>query len=555
LLRAGLKVPGAHFPIPVAAVSAFRQQEKFMIDSTRAHAKLVAAFDQSDWPRVQHRAAQLLPLAPDDAGVYFMAGVACLQTGQVPAALDALLKATQLEPRRADYLAHYAKALALVRRLREARFAADRSMALSSDDPLTLEMLGSVYMQANAIVQSASAFRGAVALRPEHAPLRFNLAYALIALGDTAGAEHELEACIRLEPRQWPAHLSLAKLQRQTATSQHFERLRSLLERHGNDTVARIFLNMALAKEHEDLADYPTAFEHYARGKSAARSLRPPSADRDKAMFEALMRAFPVAPFAAEEGGVADAPIFIIGMPRTGTTLLDRMISSHPDVYSAGELQNFATLLQQASNSRAPLLSVADIAAHTSHIDWPRLGTAYVDSTRPATADKPRFIDKMPHNFLYAGFIARALPNARIICLRRDPLDTCLGNFRHLFDPESGFYDYSLDLLDIGRYYIQFDRLMAHWREVLPGRILEIPYESLVESPEASTRQLLAFCGLPWNDACLRSESNTAPVNTPSAWQVRAPIYKTAVGQWRRYAPQLLDLREVLAGAGIPLQD
>jgi Flp pilus assembly protein TadD len=526
-----------------------------MIDPTRAHAKLVAAFNQSDWPRVQHRAAQLLLLAPDDAGVHFMAGVACLQMGQMPGAVDALLKATQLEPRRADYFAHHAKALALVRRLREARLAADRAMALSSDDPRTLDMLGSVYLQANAIVQSASAFRRAVALKPEHAPLHFNLAYVLTALGDTAGAEQELEACIRLEPRHWPSHLSLAKLQRQTATSQHFERLRSLLAQHDNDTVARIFLNMALAKEYEDLADYPRAFEHYVRGKAAARSLRPPSAERDKVMFEALMRAFPVAQAEPAEGGAVDAPIFIIGMPRTGTTLLDRVISSHPDVYSAGELQNFATLLQQASNSRVPLLSAPDIAVHTSHIDWQRLGTAYIESTRPATADKPRFIDKMPHNFLYAGFIARALPNARIVCLRRDPLDTCLGNFRHLFDPESGYYDYSLDLLDIGRYYIQFDRLMAHWHEVLPGRILEIPYESLVESPETSARQLLAFCDLPWNDACLRSESNTAPVNTPSAWQVRAPIYKTAVGQWRHYAPQLQALRALLGGAGVPLQN
>jgi tetratricopeptide (TPR) repeat protein len=525
-----------------------------MSDPTRARARLVAAFRQGNWSMVQDRAAQVLLAVPDDAHVHFMAGVADLQTGQVAGALAALREACRLAPGQADYIAHHAQALARARRLREACVAADQAMPLAHDDPLILDMLGQVYLQANAIGPSATAFRRAAALRPGHAPFRFNLGYALAALGDVAGAQHELEACIGLEPGHWAAHLSLAKLQRQTIETWHGVRLRRLLERHGRDTGAQIFLNIALGKEYEDLGDHPMAFEHYARGKAAARSTRPPSADRDRAMFEALLRAFPAAQGAAGSG-TADAPIFIVGMPRTGTTLLDRIVASHPDVYSAGELQNFATLLQRASNSRAALLSMPDIAAHTRQVDWPQLGAAYIESTRPATAGKPRFTDDMPHNFLYAGFIARALPNARILCLRRDPLDTCLGNFRHLFKLESGFYDYSLDLLDTGRYYIQFDRLIAHWRDVLPGRILEVSYESLVETPETSVRQVLAFCGLSWDEACLRSESNTTPVNTPNAWQVRAPIYKTAVGRWRHYAPQLGALRELLAGAGIPLQD
>jgi hypothetical protein len=223
------------------------------------------------------------------------------------------------------------------------------------------------------------------------------------------------------------------------------------------------------------------------------------------------------------------------------------MLSNHPMVAAAGELQHFPTLLQQASGSPIALLSQPDIAAHLDGIDWTRLGKDYIDSARPVGTTQPRFTDDMPHNFLYAGFIARALPHARIVCLRRDPLDTCLGNYRHLFQLESGFYDYSLDLLDTGRYFIQFDRLMSHWREVLPGHILEVSYESLVSSPETVMRQVLPFCGLPWDDACLHSESNTSPVNTPNAWQVRAPIYTAAVGRWRRYAPQLQALQQLLA--------
>ncbi len=522
-----------------------------MIDSTRAYAKLVAAFHQNDWPRVQQRASQLLAVAPDDARVHHMAGVACMQSRQMPQALEHLLKTTHLEPRRADYVAQYAKALALTRRLREARLVADRAMTLAPADAPTLDTLGMVYRQANAHLQSTTAFRRAAALAPEHALTRLHLAYALNSIGDVAGAEQELEACIRLEPRHWYAHLLLAQLQKQTAEHNHLARLRELAERHADDPGAQLLLNIALGKECDDLADYPAAFAHYTRGKAAGRRMRPYTFARDEAIFDALIRAFPANGAETAAGDPTREPIFIIGMPRTGTTLLDRVLSSHPDVHSAGELQNFPTALQRASGCPTALLGEADIAARTRHIDWRQLGAAYLASTRPATGGTPRFIDKLPHNFLYAGFIARALPNAKIVCLRRDPLDTCVGNFRHLFEQESGFYDYSFDLADIGRYYIQFDRLIAHWRKLLPGRILELSYESLVTDPEATTRELLAFCELPWNEACLRSEDNAAPVNTPNAWQVRAPIYRSAVGRWKRFQPELRDLRWLLAGAGI----
>lgn len=525
-----------------------------MIDSTRAYAKLVAAFDQHDWPRVQQRAAQLLSAAPDDARVHFMAGVACMEARQVqrmPKALEHLLKATHLEPRRADYVAQYARALALTRRFREARLVADRAMTLSPDDAQVLDTLGMVYRQANALMQSANAFRRAVALAPGHAIAHLNLAYSLNALGDAEGAEHELEACIRIEPRHWYAHLLLAQLQRQTGEHNHIARMRELLQAHGEDPGAQLLLNIALGKECDDLADYPAAFGHYTRGNAAGRRMRPYASARDEAMFDALIRAFPAVDTEAPAGDPTHEPIFVIGMPRTGTTLLDRILSSHPDVRSAGELQNFPAQMQRASGCATALLGEADLAARTRHIDWQQLGAAYLASTRPVSGGTPRFIDKMPHNFLYAGFIARALPNAKIVCLRRDPLDTCVGNFRHLFENESGFYDYSFNLDDIGRYYLQFGRLMAHWRKVLPGRILELPYESLVENTEAAARDVLAFCELPWDDACLRSETNTAPVNTPNAWQVRTPIYQRAIGHWRHYEPQLRDLRWLLASAGV----
>jgi hypothetical protein len=184
-------------------------------------------------------------------------------------------------------------------------------------------------------------------------------------------------------------------------------------------------------------------------------------------------------------------------------------------------------------------------------LDWKKLGNEYVASTRPATGHTPRFVDKLPHNFLFIGFIARALPNAKIVCLRRNPMDTCLANFRQLFEAEDAHFGYSFDLLDTGRYYLMFDRLMRHWKTVFPGRILELEYESVVASQMATTARLLEFCELPWHDACVHFERNPYPVATLSASQVRMPMNDRSIGRWRRYAPHLTTLMELLTAGGV----
>jgi hypothetical protein len=244
-------------------------------------------------------------------------------------------------------------------------------------------------------------------------------------------------------------------------------------------------------------------------------------------------------------------PIFVIGMPRSGTTLVERILSSHPQVQSAGELRNFMVALHQATAATPAFLLEPSFPERLRDLDWESLGRAYLDSTRPLTGHTPHFVDKLPHNFLYAGFIARALPEAKIVCLRRDPVDTCLSNFKQLFELNSPYYDYSFDLLDTGRYYLQFDRLMAHWARVLPGRILELQYEELVDDQAAQTRRLLDFCGLPWDEACLRFEENAAPVATASAVQVRSPMNRDSIGRWRRYESQVSGLLDILRAGGV----
>ena len=521
-----------------------------MMDPAQLYAQATVAFSQREWRKALDMATQLLPLAPNGAELHHLAGMSALELQQMPQALQYLQRAMLLYPLRADYATQFAKALSMVNLSADAVTVAERALTLLPLDAQTLDTLGVIYTRANAHQRATSLYDRAVALAPSQPNYRYNFAKSLVFLGDLDAAERELEACLGLAPWHWSAHLTLSQLRKQNATSNHLDRLHALLPKTIENHDAQMNLHLALAKEYEDLADYPKAFEHLVSGKTAAMVKPDDSSQRDEVLFEAITRTSP-RPQSASAGFATEEPIFVIGMPRSGTTLVERIISSHPDVHSAGELQNFALALKHASGSRTPHLLDVDTITRAQEVDWRQLGESYLASTRPDTGRKPRFVDKLPHNFLYVGAIANALPNAKIICLRRDPMDTCLSNFRQLFALSSPYHAYSFDLLNTGRYYILFDRLMAHWKQTFPGRILEVDYETLVDTQEASSHQLLEFCGLPWNDACLKFESNQAPATTASAAQVREPIYRNAVKRWKQYEAQLNDLRELLHKAGI----
>lgn len=509
------------------------------------------AYSQRDWPRTYRLATEMLVHAPDMADAHYAAGVASLETRQMPASMHHLERAARLVPERAGFGLQFAKALQLANRLPQATIEADRVAALSPSDPAILDALGGIYANLSIPNSAYDAYRQAVALAPENLGYRYNLATALIALGRADDAEREIEFCLSAEPGFWRAHLTLAHLRKQTQDHHHLPRLEHLLANDAFEPFAQMCLHMALAKEQEDLRNFPAAFDHLAKGKQIARKNMDYAFEQDRTVFSALERAFPHAAATSVPGDPSNEPIFVFGMPRSGTTLVERILSSHPDVTMAGELTNFGMALRRAWGHRPPIWNDPDIAEHTAELPWHEVGANYIASTRPVTGQTPRFIDKFPFNFLHAGFIAHALPNAKMICLRRHPMDTCLGNYRQLFAEKLPYYNYSFNLLDIGRYYILFDRLMAHWQRVIPGRILEVNYETLVDEQEATTRRIIEFCDLPWNDACLDFQDNPTPVATASALQVRQPIYRTALGYWKNYEPQLAELRQLLVDAGI----
>jgi len=521
-----------------------------MTDAPQRYDQTLAAFNRREWPQVLQLGAPLLRLASENAGLHYVMGVASLELTQWQQAARHLGYAAKLEPHNSLFASQFAKVLSACHLTAEAVAEADRALALAPSDAMQLDTLGVIYTLANAHDKACEAFERATALAPASAHHRYNLASSLIAVGRLADAERELETCLALDARAWRAHFTLAQARRQTPDNNHIERLRSLLPHTGEDSYAQMNLHLALAKEYEDVGQYSHALDHLSQGKSAGGKGRGYRRARDQAMFDALVRAFPE-PHEGKAGYDSREPIFIIGMPRSGTTLVERIVSSHPDVQSAGELQNFGLVLKRLSGSRTPMLLDEDTIARALHVDPWQLGQQYVASTRPGTGSRPHFIDKLPHNFLYAGFIARALPRARIICLRRDPMDTCLSNFRQLFSLTAPYYDYSFDLEDTGHYYVAFERLMAHWQRVLPGRILEVDYEALVDDQEDQSRRIIAFCGLPWNEACLDFHQNRTPVSTASAVQVREPINRRSLQRWKRYGAPMDALRELLQREGV----
>lgn len=452
-------------------------------------------------------------------------------------------------PRPTDFRATHAEALAVAQRSRDALPAADAVLETGPHDRDTLDILAAVYSMNNLHRQTATVYRLAVETRPGDARAHYNLATSLMFNGNLDGAAREITSSLRCQPTFWDAYTVRAQIRRWSRADNHVDELLALLRRHAADAQAQERLHMALGKEYEDLGDYPRAFAHMAEGNRVGRLRRGYGFAQDAAIFDALVQYAPPAQPAA--AGAAGEPIFVFGMPRSGTTLVDRILSSHPQVASAGELKQFGMLLKCASGSPTEELIDADTLRRARSLDWHALGRDYLAATRPLTGATPRFVDKFPHHFLYAGHIANALPRARLVCVRRNPMDTCLGNFRQVFSESSPFHGYACDVMDTGNYYVRFDRLMAHWRRAFQDRIFELHYEDLVEHQEATTRALLEFCGLPWDPACLAFERNAAPVATASAVQVRAPLYRDALHRWTAYAEQLAPLRELLEREGI----
>jgi len=370
--------------------------------------------------------------------------------------------------------------------------------------------------------------------------------HALKTQGHFDAAVNSYRAALTSQPQYGEAYYSLANLKVYSFAD---DEVRQMMAQDGNNNLSfldRVFLNFALAKCFEDRADYRKAFDYYQRGNALKKRRSRYNAD-DMAADLAMQQQVCTSEFFAARAGVGhDAPdaIFIVGLPRAGSTLLEQILSSHSQVDGTLELPDILSLSQRLRrHGRKHGKPYPQNLADLSPEELAEFGQNYLRDTRVHRQGAPFFIDKMPNNFRHLGLIRLILPNARIIDARRHPMACCCSIYRQLFAEGQEF---SYDLNDLGRYYSDYLRLMSHWDAVLPGFVLRVQYEQLVNDLETEVRRILDFCGLPFEDACLRFYRTERNVRTPSSEQVRQPIYRAGLEYWQNYAPYLETLRHAL---------
>lgn len=491
----------------------------------------------------------------DEDAIYWSAIIA-LERKQFSDAARLLQYAIREDSTRPEFYAQLGRCFVALKRSKDALAAADAAMELQPKHAMTLDTIGVVYSHTRFHERAAQAFRQAVELDPDNDSYWYNLGASLQFAGNFKEAENAYEKAIAINGNLDKATAALSHMRRQTPESNHIAELVERLDNYDGDLREEMRLRFALAKEYDDTGSYAEAFATISEVSARWRRKIDYSIEQDARLFESLRECFtPAAVAAAGPGHESTEPIFVIGMPRTGTTLTERIISSHSAVYSAGELNSMGLLIGAAANARAGSVLTPEAVSGALGADFRKLGERYIELTRPATGHTPHFVDKMPLNFLCTGFILLALPNARVVCVRRNPMDTCLSNFRQLFALTNRYYAYSYDILDCGRYYLMFDRLMHHWDELFPGRVLQINYEDIVNEQESGSRELIAFCGLDWEERCLDFDKNEAPVATASSAQVRQPVYRTALARWKNYEEQLEPLAALLSEGGVATED
>lgn len=346
---------------------------------------------------------------------------------------------------------------------------------------------------------------------------------------------------LRIAPTNCKIHLLRAMVTRY----RHAEDLREMEETYARTTGASdlYFLCFALGMAYEDIGDYPAAFRFIQEGNRLLRATYAYSIQADRNFFMQLKSAFPdeCISRSRKHGHRDTTPIFVVGMPRSGTTLVEQILASHPQVHGAGELPDIDLVFRETLQKQG-ILDYPQGINELSPEEFGKMGAEYMTRLRRLSG-KPRIVDKFPHNFLFLGLIRIILPDAKIIHCQRDPRDTCWSIYKNVFDTP---HLYAQDQNELGQYYRLYQEIMAHWREVLPGGLFEIGYEQIIENQENETRKLLEYCGLPWDDACLNFHRAGRRVLTSSMSQVRQPIYRSSLQKWRCYEKELEPLRAAL---------
>lgn len=470
------------------------------------------AMRAKQWSDAEVLLERALEIAPDFFQCWMDLGLALQEQDRTEDALQALQRASRLHPDRANPYA----------------------------------AIGTTNGMAGRHEAAIEYFRKALDIDKGHAVALAGLGHVMKTIGRVEEGIAAYRECVQHNSWNGEAWWSLANLKTFRFAPEDVAAMEAEIADERLAEEQRANFQFALGKAYEDAGDYTRAFEYYEAGNENRRQRETydpvQTVDSHDQFINVFTREF--LQQHAGSGNPGNAPIFIVGLPRSGSTLIEQILGSHPEVEGTHELPDLGRVARSTGAKRSDQKKYPTVVTELGGDELYALGSDYLQRTeRHRTLGTPRFTDKMPNNFAHIGLLQLILPNAKIIDARRHPLDSCLGSYKQLFARGQPF---TYDLFELGEFYLEYDRLMRHWHEVLPGKVLQVQYEDVVDDLEGQVRRLLEYCELPWDEACLKFYESDRAVKTASSEQVRSPIYASSVHRWRNYEQPLQPLIEIL---------
>ena len=507
------------------------------------------AVQARDWATVSACVSMIRKQDKKGPESYFLQGLVEKASGRPSQAMAAFSKAISLDAGRYDAAVELASLYALSLRHDETLNLLKRYESHLANSPLYLDMAANIYSRLGLHASAWPLYQKANELQPNLDQFQANLAACAVFQGKIKEAKAIYKGLLDRYPNHQRNHYELSRLEKATDPS-HVEQMQKVLNATSLPPEKNIFMYYAIGKELEDLERWQEAFHYYKLGGDAVTQVAGYDVGSDIEVIDKIIEVCSVGWLTTGRGPVGSkkpqkTPIFIVGLPRTGTTLIERIVSSHSQVESAEETYILQQVIRRVSGVHsAESMSPVMIGAATKK-NIRLIAEAYMNAVDYKLSDKPFFIEKFPENYLYLGFIAKAFPDARIIHLRRNPMDSCFAMYKQ------SFFKYAYTLENLGKYYVAYDRLCRHWQEILKDRVIEVEYESLVADQEGQIRSLLEKLGLDFEQACLDFDQNKTPSATASAVQVREKVHTRSVQKWKKFATELQPLKDYLEHSGI----
>jgi len=527
-------------------------EKSFDLNPERKKLALAAEHQKEGrWEEAEQLYREVLRNNPTHVDAMRLLGNVTLQTGRIYQAERLFRRAVANAPDYVQAQIDLGTALKKQSRLEEAIEQFRQAIRQEPQNVPAHYLLASTLSLAAQTYEAVESYQRVLELAPRHTGAMLGLGHVLKTVGRQDEAIEAYRNCIRLKPQNGEIYWSLANLKTYQLSDEDIREMESMVTQGDEADVevneeSRVNFLFALAKAYEDRGDFGQAWAYYDQGNRFRRMMEVYDPVRDEVMNDEIIEVFN-RDFLSENSGLGHPsaePIFVIGLPRSGSTLIEQILASHSQVEGTSELPYVGSVATSLNRNRADGINYPHAVRELKEEHFKRLGGDYLGLARiHRTEDKPFFIDKMPNNFPSVGFIHLILPNAKIIDARRYPLDSCLSSYRQLFARGQSF---TYDLTEIGEYFLQYQRMMDHWHEVLPGRCLTVQYEEVVTDFENQVRRLLDYCELPWEDACLNFYDTERPVRTASSEQVRQPVYRKSVNFWRNYEAHLAELIDVL---------